>query len=131
MSHHTTLQCPDFDGLARGFNSERPNLRFEKDSGCFSCLLPTKVCKQDRDDEQCLMSPGVLLVWMFMMGMRPQVGWFFKRKFPQLMGYVDINKGLRSTLNGLLKECRDPFSTQCFMGVVCFYKWCEEYSGDI
>lgn len=63
FTNHGSLSCKDHDHLA-SFNRMRPSLRFITDSCCFTCLLPTKVCKGHfQSVNQCL-SPPMIPIWL-------------------------------------------------------------------
>ena len=43
--NHGTLDCKEFEAHVETLDKVGPRLSFTKDSCCFDCLLPTKVCQ--------------------------------------------------------------------------------------
>lgn len=126
--NHASIACKGLPTIiARSEDLKRQNqIKFQKDSACFSCLLPTKICRSEGQDG-CLLPPCVLWIWMYWIGCVNQGKWWFRKQFHHETQQMELKVTDLVMVNKLLTIKSDnPFDTECVLGVYWFYLWCEK-----
>lgn len=129
---HVTWQCRGVggDNWPKRFDSSRANLAFTTDSCCFTCLKPTRVCKQSPDPRGGCASSRILPYWLAVSHLAyNELG----QGFPEFSERYGLHGGEKGApwLQKLLAVDLEYFGTQALAGVVLFMLILDQYGPEL
>ena len=121
FNEHGSLSCENHEHLQE-FNRHRPYLRFQRDSCCFTCLLPTKICKGHFNSTDSCLTPPLMPIWMETVARHSS---FIQERIPDFFEYIGLTTQQQRPewfIQKLLNFEWQVLDTEVLHGVVLFIR---------
>ena len=117
------MNCDSSESIIHQFNRFRPRLNFRADSGCFICLVPTKVCSGPDGNHEF---EGLLQIFMVLMF---QYSDYFSSIFSSF--FDDLNNARKSEIQFYQNSIEwqwGPLDTEVMKGTALFFNFMEWFN---
>lgn len=122
--HHTSLSCDGYKVLLNSF--PRQDLKFAKDSGCFHCLKPTRVCSSTKGPSNRCLGEGLLPAFLILLWRYQE---YFQKEFPSIWDEFSLGEASEKEdfCQKLLRWEWGLFNTEEMLGVRVFFEYSTRY----
>jgi hypothetical protein len=121
---HTSLSCNGYEEALKRF--PRQALRFAKDSGCFHCLKPTRVCSGTKGPRNRCLGEGLLPAFLILLWWYRE---FYATEFPAIWDEFSLREAPTKAAfcQKFLRWEWALFNTEAMVGVRVFFEFSARY----